>query len=402
MQMCQDLGQRYLWVDSLCIVQNDTEFQKQQIDIMDEIYASASFTIIAAAGDNADSGLPGVNKWSREVQRQIITIQDVEVSNTVPRLKPTAERSPWNTRGWTYQEQMFSKRAIFLTEVQAFFACSMGVEYELKDRLLPNTYPVERFQNLASQQQLSEHKRPLMIAYSKSVTEYTLRSLTNQADILRAFVGVTNNMARHCGQPFFYGLPASDFDAALLWQSSGETLLRNISDVVLPSWSWASCQGAIKYTFVEHIINQEATLPKPAFWPDGQEPKHFDIDWLLNANGKDLVRIKKSSLELDRSQEVPETALSTSPKAPEIYEQLALQEIGRLLFSAQCLILSLKGSVPFVTADSWWTDYTTSVNLSSISMVSICSRVSEEEPIGFMEMDKQWVKTHLSGIASRQ
>lgn len=101
MQLCRDLGERYLWVDSLCIIQNDPVFQKQQIDIMDEIYACASYTIIAAAGDHANAGLPGMSTWLRECQRHIITIQDVEVSNSPPRLSTTAERSVWNSRGWS-------------------------------------------------------------------------------------------------------------------------------------------------------------------------------------------------------------------------------------------------------------------------------------------------------------
>ncbi|PVH74309.1 HET-domain-containing protein, partial [Cadophora sp. DSE1049] len=101
MQLCVELGERYLWVDSLCIVQNDPMFQKQQIDIMDTIYAAAKFTIVAAAGNHANAGLPGISIWHRSTQRQTITIQDIEVSNTIPVMKDTVETSVWNSRGWT-------------------------------------------------------------------------------------------------------------------------------------------------------------------------------------------------------------------------------------------------------------------------------------------------------------
>ncbi|KUJ06678.1 HET-domain-containing protein, partial [Mollisia scopiformis] len=124
MQLCLDLGEQYLWIDSLCILQDDPVSQKQQIDIMDLIYASATLTIVAAAGDHANSGLPGIRRWSRTAKRQTITIQDIEISNILPRMADTAEKSVWNTRGWTYQERMFSRRCIFLTDGQAFYACS--------------------------------------------------------------------------------------------------------------------------------------------------------------------------------------------------------------------------------------------------------------------------------------
>ncbi|KAF4627390.1 hypothetical protein G7Y89_g10764 [Cudoniella acicularis] len=400
MQLSRDLGERFLWADSLCIVQNDPAFQKQQIDIMDEIYATAAFTIIAAAGDHADAGLPGVGSWLREAQRHIITIQDVEVSNVIPCLAVTAERSIWNTRGWTYQERMFSRRAIILTEAQAFFACSRGVEYELKNRLLPN-YGVERFRNISSHP-------PLMAAYAKSVEEYSLRSLTNQADILRAFHGIANHLSRKSGSPFFYGLPSWDFEAALLWQPSKEAVPRKASEVVLPTWSWASTQGAINYSFTERITTRQTDVPIPAFLPEGEEPEFFPIKWLLNIDGTNLILVKDSTSGIGNSQEnrSSTTATTISNPPPETLTQLSLQEQGRLLFSTQHAHLLLKNSVPFVTNDTWWTDYTDGINFSHISIASIyhlnLASNNGDEPIGFIELDKKWAQKHLPTSADKQ
>lgn len=60
------IGERYLWVDSLCIIQNDLKMQQAEITRMGSIYSRALFTIIAADGDHAKSGLPGVERRSRE------------------------------------------------------------------------------------------------------------------------------------------------------------------------------------------------------------------------------------------------------------------------------------------------------------------------------------------------
>ncbi|KIM99513.1 hypothetical protein OIDMADRAFT_126462, partial [Oidiodendron maius Zn] len=119
----KELGQRYLWVDSLCIVQDDAVYQKQQIGIMDTIYASATLTLVAAGGNNADTGFPGVSTWSRDSLRQISTIQDMELSNALPRLKNIIEVSVWNSRGWTYQERMFSHRSLVFAENQTYYGC---------------------------------------------------------------------------------------------------------------------------------------------------------------------------------------------------------------------------------------------------------------------------------------
>ena len=67
----RQFGEGYLWVDALCIVRDDTENIKDLTGKMDLIYRSAIFTITAAAGAGAESGLPGVQPGSRNLQQYI-------------------------------------------------------------------------------------------------------------------------------------------------------------------------------------------------------------------------------------------------------------------------------------------------------------------------------------------
>ena len=65
--VAKSLGKQYLWVDKYCIDQHDVVAKHHQIQNMDKIYQDAYATIIASAGINASSGLPGVGyvpwKW---------------------------------------------------------------------------------------------------------------------------------------------------------------------------------------------------------------------------------------------------------------------------------------------------------------------------------------------------
>jgi hypothetical protein len=60
-KLCKDIGHTYLWVDCLCIIQDEAEEELVQIKSMDIIYSKASLTIVAAAGDDANSGLSPFN-----------------------------------------------------------------------------------------------------------------------------------------------------------------------------------------------------------------------------------------------------------------------------------------------------------------------------------------------------
>lgn len=60
MKLVSLLGERYLWVDAVCIVQDDENAKAEQIAKMDLVYAGALLTIVAASGDTAAAGLPGV------------------------------------------------------------------------------------------------------------------------------------------------------------------------------------------------------------------------------------------------------------------------------------------------------------------------------------------------------
>ncbi|MCJ1310442.1 hypothetical protein MMC25_004106 [Agyrium rufum] len=82
-ELTRNIGEKYLRVDSLCIVQDDPKDKHSQISAMDQVYDNAVLTIIAAGGDHADSGLAGVRPSSR-IEKQITVRVTPEIELILP------------------------------------------------------------------------------------------------------------------------------------------------------------------------------------------------------------------------------------------------------------------------------------------------------------------------------
>ena len=100
-KVVRSLGERYLWVDSLCLIQNDPEDLQIGIAVMDLIYERATMTIIAASGPHADYGLPGVMGTPRSITKHIEEIRPGIKLACYPTLDQLLLRTAYNRRAWT-------------------------------------------------------------------------------------------------------------------------------------------------------------------------------------------------------------------------------------------------------------------------------------------------------------
>lgn len=322
------IRERYLWVDSLCIEQDNEKEKSQQIAIMDSIYTNAILTIIAADGKDVDSGLSGVQPGSRNIAQQTEEIHS-DHCIMAPLEEPKGlESSPWNIRAWTFQERLLSRRLIIFIGGQMVWRCHEAVAFE--DMTAPERgKELEPFPWLSIKPQHLGIKTPrkgyidgsieklrdgrtiivrseTFKEYVKLIKQYTQRQLTNPSDILRALAGLLNIFERCFKSPTSQGLPEILLDAAILWRPLEKLVRRSIDDI--PSWTWAGWEGKVEYEdafFVHEEEGRWSRIPNET----GNEGFRPLIRWhvwrdgkleLLNGNGLGIP------LQLDVREDLPD------------------------------------------------------------------------------------------------
>ena len=251
----QRLGMRYLWVDLLCIVQDDIADKGLYVPLMGSIYTASKFTIIANGRNGALDGLPGVRAATRPKKQQVVHYDKLKLVSFLNaefnNCSNEEQDPPWQGRAWTLQEKLLSPRCLIFGSDQMYWECLKAsfceeTEFEVFES---GTDPVfwdcrsifsQDLIRHSKEKQLDDH-RAFCIRYSYLVTSYNRRDLTFDADALNAFQGILNTLSDYTGIDFLWGLPCILFEQNLLWSAlSG----RKRAHYDCPSWSWLNYQFA--------------------------------------------------------------------------------------------------------------------------------------------------------------
>jgi hypothetical protein len=259
------LGFRYLWIDSLCIIQDSNDDWSTESSKMHDIYRNAVLTIAAEASLNSRAGIFESTKKSRSnIKVHPFSVKAVchgnKSSVRIYFRDPFPENchrdyGPLSQRAWVLQEELLSARTLRFAPHQMYWQCetlqcseggrtgqSVGSRWRVGARLatmrkLVNLPPTE----FCTPQDWHKHYRlPRWHAWRDVINEYMNRRITYDTDRLPVISALAYQFAENLQNlEYRAGLWEEDFHAGLLWETLHPGCVK-ASGYVAPSWSWAS------------------------------------------------------------------------------------------------------------------------------------------------------------------
>jgi hypothetical protein len=239
-KVCRRLRIRYLWVDTLCLVQDGDgdEHKEMEIQKMAAYYANAFVTI--AASSSKDTTASFLQDRTQHYQAAELEFGEERSVIHVRRFGAVGFLA---NRGWTWQESALSTRILNFAPSELIWECKT----ELKSI---SGYEPRYIPSLGMSQRLESAARHPLDRWRQLVQSYTTRELTHEEDIIPAIGGLAQMVYEVTKSQYLAGLWRLDLPWGLLWEVTpgvSDSFPTTVPEhYTSPSWSWASIKGPVR------------------------------------------------------------------------------------------------------------------------------------------------------------
>ncbi|KAI1756024.1 HET-domain-containing protein [Xylaria castorea] len=266
--ICRRLGVDYIWIDSLCIIQDSDEDWADQSSKMAEIYANAFLTIAATKSRDGTGGCYS-SRDACYVDCATVIERSVFIRGQMPRFSgpagsKTSEGRPLLLRGWVYQEMSLSTRVLHFGSQEVVWQCHAHRRSESGSN--DSDHANITFSDGHAPSEIKHNDAwadgsPNDCPWYDVVNDYSGLALSFEKDKLPALAAISQGYAKEMGvdNVFLAGLWKNSLLHDMLWeaypQSSADGPTTKPVDGNAPSWSWASVQSRVKWFMFKNYMS---------------------------------------------------------------------------------------------------------------------------------------------------
>ena len=263
------LGLRYLWIDALCIVQDDQNDWRKESASMCAVFENAELSISALSATDSHSGM--LHERSHAQISAHVNGVPLGIRKRLDSLLQARGTSRLQTRAWCYQERLLSRGILHIAPAQMYWECRTCTASEaMPHNNTPNSVAYENRDNSTSLASNNISHVGLGHEWLHLVSAYSERQITRASDRLPAIAGLADKAKKELGNVvYMQGLWSHDLHAGLAWKrrnfihgkvipsrdkyfsrSSPSAAARPLRPIA-PSWSWASINDAVDYVIYD-------------------------------------------------------------------------------------------------------------------------------------------------------
>ncbi|KAI1455372.1 HET-domain-containing protein [Annulohypoxylon moriforme] len=274
------IGVRYLWIDSMCILQDDELDWDRESKKMATIYRNSFITIAATWSRDSTQGFFHPSSRSDPYPFKCLTANGQPFDLYIRPILPHHERNleskfyPLLYRAWAYQERLLSSRYLHFTLREVVWECNELMTCQCTPRdspRFPNEFE-DYSKRIYTEQINSANIDKLKAAWSSILPRFTHQALSFEKDRLRAVAGIANHLSSvelpsNPGKPvmgrYIEGLWEDRMCESLCWyaQPAGRHPKPRPADWrkwKAPTWSWASVQDPSHAIIDSYTFNQKS------------------------------------------------------------------------------------------------------------------------------------------------
>lgn len=283
------VGQKFLWIDSLCIIQDDDKDWKEQSYLMAQIYSQSFLNIAATASRDSSRSIFFKRYHACEPDHRSHSMQAHKLSDGVyvrpfPQIihgnfmlrRPEDDNSPLLKRGWVFQERLLSRRTIHFASSELVWECRRHTHCECGD--LDSADPAREIRTSKSQFEFclkpETTQQSTLDTWLSIVTRYNNLRFSKTRDWPFAFAGIADKIWTRVRSRYLAGLWEIDLARGLLWiglkaRRSDLAARNNCEDVRNcgsrgpPSWSWlafANWSGSAGIQYHDYLLNFDRNI----------------------------------------------------------------------------------------------------------------------------------------------